>query len=260
MLRGSTRRNRRERGWACLGESARVSRWLIVGASAIGMLVLAPAASAVSENLDASVRTTCIRAGASKPKVQEAWVAHPGDRKTQSIFIEADWRPMSKGCDGNFRRLTSVRFQLQNPKNHARWINVGGLVAPQRRSWEVKEELEAEREAEGRSCWEVSEAGKRFACHLDLRVTNKGGTGRAYAPKSPGPWPDPEPRYDRYRYRCTPGPGVTHARAFIKGVVKSLSSGKIEAQRVYPVPVRIKSYPAPPQPGHPKRGALKGPC
>jgi hypothetical protein len=149
----------------------------------------------------------------AKPKVLEAWVHHPGDRKTQSISVEADWRALPEECDGQFARVPSVRFQLQSPRNHARWINIGKFVAPKRRAWKVKEELEAEREAEGKSCWEITEAGKTFVCNINHRVTNKGGDATAYAPKSPGPWPDPLPRYDRYRYRCTPGPGITHAPA-----------------------------------------------
>lgn len=209
--------------------------------------------------LAADLAQSCAAAGVAKPRIVEAWVRHPGDRKTQSMFVEADWRALPGDCDGQFARVPSVRFQLQSPKNHARWINVGGFVAPERRSWEVKEELEAEREAEGKSCWEMTEAGKTFACDLSFRVTGKGGVGTAYAPESPG-WPEPDPALERYRYNCTPGPGVTQVRALVKNAVKDLSSGEVAAQRIYEVPVKVKSYSRPPQPGHPKRAALQGPC
>jgi hypothetical protein len=45
----------------------------------------------------------------------------------------------------------------------------------------VKEEIEAEKEAEGKSCWTVTEAGKSFDCDIPLGVKNKGGEGTAYA-------------------------------------------------------------------------------
>ncbi len=204
-------------------------------------------------------KSPCAKAGLARPKVVEAWVRHPGDRKTQSIFVEADWPALPDECDASVKRVPSVRLQLQNPTNHARWINVGGFVRPTRNDQKVKEELEAEKEAEGKSCWETTEAGKTFVCDTNDWVTNKGGEGYASAPKSPG-WPEPIPSLERYRYRCTPGPGKTHARALIKNVVRDASSGEVAALAVYRVPVRIKSYPRPPHPGHPKRAALQGPC
>jgi virginiamycin B lyase len=209
--------------------------------------------------LAAGLQQTCADAGTAKPRIIEAWVRHPGDRKTQSMFLEADWRRLPDECDGDFERVPSVRFQLQSPRNHARWINVGGFVAPER-TWKVKEEVEAEKEAEGKSCWEITEAGKTFVCHIPYRVTNRGGDGTAGARKSPGPWPDPIASNDRYRYQCTPGPGVTQVRALVRNVVKNLNTGKVAAQRVHKVPVKVKSYPVPPHPGHPKRAALQGPC
>lgn len=206
----------------------------------------------------ADLNDPCVSAGLAKPRVLEAWLRHPGDRKTQGISLEADWQALPADCDDRFVRVPSVRFQLQDPKNHARWINVGSFVRPERDFREVTEELEAEREAEGKSCWELTEAGKSFACEVDPRVTNKGGKGSAYAPESPG-WPEPVPALERYRYDCTPGPGITHVRALIKNVVTNASTGKV-AERIYEVPVKVKSYGRPPHPGHPKRAALAGPC
>jgi hypothetical protein len=224
--------------------------------AALALLLAIPVMGAQPSPL----KENCVKAGIAKPKVREALVRHPGDRKTQSMFVEATWRALPDDCEDHIVRLPSVRFQLQSPKEHTRWINVGGFALPERRSWEVKEEVEAEKEAEGKSCWEITDAGRSFACNLNLHVTNKGGEGSAYARKSPGPWPDPQPRYDRYRYRCTPGPGVTHVRALIRHVVRDLSTGKVVAERLYMVPVKVVSYSEPPHPDHPKRGALQGPC
>lgn len=229
------------------------------GAAAIGTPGAQPSSAVEGSLLGTDAGGSCIDAGLTEPKLLEAWVRHPGDRKTQSIFAEADWRALPVDCDATAERVPSVRFQLQNPTNHARWINVGGFVRPSRNPQKVKEEIELEKEAEGKSCWDASEAGKSFICGVSIWVTNKGGEGYAAAPKAPG-WPDPIPSLEKYRYRCTPGPGKTHVRALIKNVVRNPSTGEVLREAVYRVPVKVKSYPYPPHPGHPKRDALQGPC
>jgi hypothetical protein len=226
----------------------------------IGCFALTPSAAPADRSPEAgSLEDSCASAGLAKPKLVEAWVRHPGDRKTQSIFVEAVWGALPESCDAGFKRVPAVRFQLQNPTNHARWINVGSFVRPERDGREVEDELEAEKEAEGKSCWEPSDAGKTFVCDIDTGVFNRGGKAMAFAPKRPG-WPEPVPQLERYRYSCTPGPGATHVRALIKNVLKDPGSGRLIAERQYQVPVRVKSYPSPPHPGHPKRAALQGPC
>ncbi len=225
----------------------------VVAVASIGCVASAPGGALAAGSTD-----TCVRAGLARPKLEEAWVRHPGDRKTQSMFIVAVWPTVPESCVG-VRRVPSVRFELQSPKDHAQWIDMGSFVSPARDSREVEDELEAERQAEGKSCWEPSDAGKSYVCDVDLRVTNKGGKASAYAPVAPG-WPEPDPKLERYRYDCTPGPGTTHVRALVRNVVMDPETGKVIGQSEHRVPVKVKSYPRPPHPGHPKRAALQGPC
>jgi hypothetical protein len=205
----------------------------------------------------------CGRAGAAAPKILDGgpWINHPGDRKTQNFAAEVDYQPLPNECT-SFRRISMIKFEVQDPERDARWIDAGGYQPPIKTRDLQDEELEAlerEREEEGRSCWKPIPGGEENTCRIDIHIGNAGGIAEVFF--SP-PRRLHEPSYSRHDsrlYRCTPGKGVTRVRALLQNTVKS-SAGKVVARKVSVVPVRVRSYPGKGPMPNAWRGAVRGPC
>ena len=197
----------------------------------------------------ASLDQTCVRAGTAMPKILDGgpWLNHPGDRKTQTYAVEANYSPLSKECHGVFRRIPEIRFQIQNPTNHAQWINAGSYLSPMKSYKVLEEELEKveqEREEQGESCWRPIPGGEKNICRIDPHIGDDGGIGEVFFHGPPARLHKPRySRSDLRAYRCTPGKGITHVRALFKNTVTSVKTGKVVEQRIATVPVRVRSYP-----------------
>jgi len=229
---------------------AKVAASLIV---ALGLLSVVPGTAGANS----AIKRECFAAGTRGPKVLSAELAHPGDRKTQAEIVRANWGSLPALCDGHFVRRAAVRFQIQDPLRHRRWRNMGAWVTPQRDLDDAREEAEKEKEAEGKSCYRLGPAGKEPICNYSDRLTNKGGEAYATDPRISQ---IPQPALKNHeRYRCSPGKGVTHARALIRNRVVVAGSGHIVGQRVRMITLKIArvSYLLP---RLRNRGRLRGPC
>jgi hypothetical protein len=206
-----------------------------------------------------------VKAGTATPEIlgSGTWLNHPGDRKTQTFTAEAEYRSLPADCDGTFRRIASVKFQVQSPTSHSRWNDAGRYLTPKKSQDVQKEELEQleeEREEEGRSCWVPIPGGEKNICQIDSGITNEGGVGEVYFHP---PWKLHEPSYSRHDprlYRCTPGSDVTHVRALFKSTVVNSATGKVTGSKLASVPVRVRHYPGKGPMPKAWRGAVRGPC
>lgn len=207
----------------------------------------------------------CIAAGTAVPRILDGgpWLNHPGDRKTQFFAAEADYRPLPEECAAAFNRKAEIRFQVQIPEKHSRWIDANGYeipVKPRQVQKEELEQLEQEREAQGKSCWKPIPGGEESICRIDIHVGNDGGVAEVFF--SP-PRRLHEPSYARHDpriYGCTSGKGVTHVRALFRNTVTNSGTGKVVAQQIATVPVRVRSYPGKGPMPQAWRGAVRGPC
>lgn len=234
-----------------------------------GCLSLLPGAAAGAAtgatSSAASLKASCVTAGTATPKVlaDGTWVNHPGDRKTQTFTAEAEYKPLPSDCEGAFRRTPAIQFQVQSPTSDSHWSDAGGYLTPKKSQDVQKEELEQleeEREEQGKSCWVPIPGGEKNTCRTDPRITGSGGVGGVYFHPQ---WKLHEPSYSRHDprlYRCTPGSGITHVRALFKSTVTSITTGKIVGSRVAVVPVRVRHYPGNGPMPKAWRGAVRGPC
>jgi hypothetical protein len=214
----------------------------------------------------ADVRNACVQAGAAMPRILDGgpWLNHPGDRKTQTYTAEADYRPLPQECQGVFHRIPKIRFQVQNPTNHAQWVDAGSYLSPTKTYKVMEEELEKveqEREERGESCWRPIPGGEENICRIDPHIKDDGGIGEVFFQGPPARLH--KPRYSRgdlRAYRCTPGQGTTHVRALFKSTVTSVRTGNVVGQRTTIVPVRVRSYPGKGPMPRAIHGAVRGPC
>ena len=193
-------------------------------------------------------------------------MSHPGDWKKQGVVLTAVWAPLPQPCSEDVLRHVRVRFQLQTPRDHSRWVTIGGrlshagYVAPMLIGSDARaleRVRQREREEEGRSCWETTANGtRRYTCSVDLQVENPGGKAMAEPPNTQ----NPTIRLPRdERYRCTPGPGITHVRTEILSRVSDVTTNKLLGKAVSRVPVKVRKISLPANLlGH--RGQLPGPC
>lgn len=200
-------------------------RLLAVLCAAIGLVIGAPATAGAGSvgKATATESNPCLKTGTARPRVLEAVVRHPGDKKTQSIKLDAAWPAMPDQCHGNFRRVLFVKFQLENPDRFKirtpknRWLNVNSFRQPR-----FIEFLDPE----------ASEGRKKPA-----RIGDEGGVGHLEFKPA---YPLGRIYNKTKRYRCTPGKRITHARALVKNVLKNTADSKTAGTRIFPVPLEIK--------------------
>jgi hypothetical protein len=238
------------------GELERVSIFVRVlsalGASAVVACLagfVAGSALATPTTTTSALEQSCVSAGTAMPRIVEALMRHPGDHKTQTASVKADYGPMPDECVGIFLRVPDIKFQIQDPQNHQRWVGAGPFESFAKSSETVEKELdeiEKELEERGESC------DGSNTCHTDNRIKNKGGVFEAGAS-----YPTFIPT--RERYRCTPGKGVTHVRALLRNIVRNTNTSSIAGKRITAVPVRVKRAKTLSSRQH-HRGGVRGPC
>jgi hypothetical protein len=242
-------------------------RIALAGVAALGCLSLLPAgvAGAVASGPAAGLEATCVKAGTAAPKILAGgtWLNHPGDRKTQTFTAEAEYQPLPAECEGKFRRTASVKFQVQSPTSRSHWTDASGYLTP-KKSRQVQEEeleqLEEEREEQGKKCWVPIPGGEKNICRIDPNITGSGGVGEVYFHP---PWKLHEPSYSRHDprlYQCTPGSGITHVQALFRSTVTSSATRKVVGSRVTVASIRVRHYPGKGPMPNAWRGAVRGPC
>lgn len=244
---------------------AHVRRALLV-VIVLGCLVsIGTVSGEVASGATTDLKATCVATGTATPKNLDGgpWLLHPGDRKSQTFTAEVEYRPLPAGCKGAFARTPLVRFQVQSPTSHSHWSDAGKYLRP-RKSRDIQEEeleqLEEEREEQGKNCWVPIPGGEKDICRTDPKITDAGGIGEVFWRP---PWKLHEPTYARHDprlYRCTPGSGITHVRALFRSTITNVTTGMVIEQHVTIVPVRVKHYPGKGPMPKAWRGAVRGPC
>lgn len=230
-------------------------RWAILLALAGAMILLVAIPAGAST---AALKRKCVAAGTASPKILDAELTHPGDRKTQFLYVEADWRALPEECNGRYARIPDFLFQIQDPFDHRHWFDQGSFVAPMRDLTVAAEEAEREAEEEGRSCWKPIPGGQEDVCHSERHIRNEGGEALAESPR-PRSRKTGLTENPRLVYRCSPGKAVTHVRVILRQRVVSVETKHVVRRVTHLVSIRVK-------PGWPisarlrDRGRVPGPC
>lgn len=89
-----------------------------------------------------ALKQECVQAGLVRPTVIYAKMAYPGNKYQQNVSTSVSFEDMPIDCRGEYDRRSSIRFELQNYKNHKQWFtmnvpkwyplagNAGGAVGP----------------------------------------------------------------------------------------------------------------------------------
>lgn len=171
----------------------------ILGVVAVGVLATIGSATADAGPADNELRAECVKAGLVMPVVVHARMHHPGRKhnpRIQAVDIKVRFAALPSECSGEYRRISQVRVQLQDPKRRKHWFRLEpGLKWRDVFSWDP-----------------TTQTGGNKAGVGGANISSNGHEG------------------SNVFYRCSKGKRKTRARAFYRNQVKDLSTGRIIGQ------------------------------
>lgn len=181
----------------------------IIAATIAATLLLGVGQSA-SSVAGLSVKVTCKRAGFVAPQIMTLEMVYPGKERgvrRQVVNVSTRYEAMPRECAGRFRRVSLLSVWLQNSRNPGKWFRLTfpkwlDLFPPYENS--------------------LIKTGGNLAGEGGASISSNGHQGR------------------NVYYRCSPGKRKTRVRAYFRGVVKNVRTGRTIGKKTVKKAVKVR--------------------